>query len=245
MNQIDIGNDKIYKDKTQEYLDDEINRINETIINKIENISNVNRNYYSNKNNEPDRYSEEKEYKAFENDLNNAINYYGQLEKRGYYNSLIRSEPNIMEYISIVRDILSNEDVIRLKDYEQHKNCSRYNHCLSVSFITYVVTKKANLDYKSAARGAMLHDLYFYDWHEPDPTHRLHGFTHPKVALDNAIKLFNLNDIEKDIIVKHMWPLTIKFPSYTESYIVTLVDKYCAAHEVIRAFMKKFNKIRR
>ena len=73
MNQIDIGNDKNYKDTTQEYLDDEINRISETIIDKIENISNVNRNYYSNKNNETDSYSEEKEYKAFENDINDIV----------------------------------------------------------------------------------------------------------------------------------------------------------------------------
>ena len=39
------------------------------------------------------------------------------------------------------------------------------------------------------------------------------------------------NQKEKDIIVKHMWPVTIKFPKYPESFIVTFVDKYSAIQE--------------
>ena len=40
-----------------------------------------------------------------------------------------------------------------------------------------------------------------------------------------------LNKKEKDIIIKHMWPLTIIPPRYIESFIITLVDKYCALKE--------------
>ena len=36
---------------------------------------------------------------------------------------------------------------------------------------------------------------------------------------------------EKDIIVKHMWPLTITPPKYKESYILTLMDKFSATKE--------------
>ena len=41
------------------------------------------------------------------------------------------------------------------------------------------------------------------------------------------------DDIEKDIIVKHMFPLNIKLPRYRESYIVTIADKICSSYEVI------------
>lgn len=34
----------------------------------------------------------------------------------------------------------------------------------------------------------------------------------PKSALQNAEKEFLLNDKEKDIILKHMWPVTLPFP---------------------------------
>ena len=42
--------------------------------------------------------------------------------------------------------------------------------------------------------------------------------------INNIEKL--LNDIEKDIIIKHMWPVTIRFPKYAESFIVGIADKF-------------------
>ena len=55
---------------------------------------------------------------------------------------------------------------------------------------------------------------------------------------------FDLNDMEKDIIVKHMWPLTIVPPKFKESYIVTLVDKYCATKEFFKFLkIKKSTKL--
>ncbi len=141
---------------------------------------------------------------------------------------------NNAEYCSIVQDILENETVQEMKKYRQHYNTSTYDHCLEVSYISYKICKKFNLDYKSMARAAMLHDLFLYDWRKSQrdvEIEGLHAFVHPKIALQNASKIFDLNDKEKDIIVKHMWPLTLPFPKYRESFIITLVDKYSALHE--------------
>ena len=38
-------------------------------------------------------------------------------------------------------------------------------------------------------------------------------------------------DKEKDIILKHMWPVTFKIPKYKESFIVSFVDKCFAVEE--------------
>ena len=157
--------------------------------------------------------------------------------------SLTTSSPNIMEFKSIIHDIANHPKVLELKKYEQHAHRSTYYHCTHVSYITYIICKKLNLDYVSATRAAMVHDLYFYDWHANEPGHRLHGFSHPKVALQNASELFELNEKEKDIILKHMWPLTLPFPKYKESYIVTLVDKYCTSHEVISGIKIKIRSL--
>ena len=157
--------------------------------------------------------------------------------------SLISSSPNIAEFKSIIGDIANHPEVKKLKNYEQHAHRSTYYHCAHVSFITYIICKKLNLDYVSAARAAMVHDLYFYDWHANEPGHRFHGFTHPKVALENAEKLFELNEKEKDIIKKHMWPLTLSLPKYKESYVVTLVDKYCTSHEVLFGIKRKLKSL--
>jgi uncharacterized protein len=53
------------------------------------------------------------------------------------------------------------------------------------------------------------------------------------------MKHFELNDIEKDIIVKHMWPLTFIPPKYQESLVVTFADKYVSSREFIDEFKKR------
>ena len=91
----------------------------------------------------------------------------------------------------------------------------------------------------------MLHDLFLYDWRKRQPDRKgLHAFTHGRTACDNASKLFNLNDKEKDMIIKHMWPVTIGLPKSLEGFILTFVDKYFAMQESFdimqsRLFMKK------
>ena len=128
-------------------------------------------------------------------------------------------------------DILANKSIQNLKLYKHHYAYTRLEHCLSVSYYTYVICKFLHLDYKSAARAALLHDLFFYDCEDKISRPKNHIKNHPKIALENANKLFNLNKKEQDIILKHMWPLTFSPPKYLESFIVTIVDKYCAFKE--------------
>ena len=155
----------------------------------------------------------------------------------------LKNEENYLEFKNIINDIRLHEKVKEMNNYMQHSSTSCYNHCLHVAYYTYLVCKKFKLDYFSATRAAMLHDFFLYDWHEHRKVNsfkELHAFSHPKIALENSLKNFTLNDLEKDVIVKHMWPLTIKLPKYKESYIVTFVDKYCATVEFFKYLNKKY-----
>ena len=147
------------------------------------------------------------------------------------------------DFLEIIHDIIINREVLKMKHFRQHCSTSCFDHCLSVSYYCYKICKKLHLDYKSAARASMLHDLFLYDWRlkQNDRT-GLHAFTHPRIALENSLKLFDLNKKEKDIILKHMWPVTIVPPKYLESYIITLVDKYCALNESSSACKEFFTK---
>lgn len=144
------------------------------------------------------------------------------------------------EFELIVKDMMEHNTVQQMDQFRQHYDTSCYEHCVNVSYISYRICKKLKLDYKSAARAAMVHDLFLYDWRKrQDGRKGLHGFTHPKTSLENAQKIFELSKKEQDIILKHMWPLTIKFPRYTESWVVTFVDKYCALSESFNHYFKK------
>ena len=148
------------------------------------------------------------------------------------------------EFKEILSDILSNETVKQIHNYIQHGEISCYTHCYYVAYYTYLICKKLKLDYKSAVRGAMLHDLFLYDWHTTSPADinekGVHAWAHPRIALKNASKIFNLNDTEKDIIRNHMWPVTLKFPKTKEAFIVSCMDKYSATAET---FMNCRNRI--
>lgn len=150
---------------------------------------------------------------------------------------------NNKEFMEIIEPLLENEMVLDMKNYRQHYETSCFDHCLETSYYCFKICKKFNLDYKSTAQAAMVHDLFLYDWRKRQPDRKgLHAFTHPKTAYENACKIMDLNPLQKDVILKHMWPLTIKFPRYRESYILTLVDKYCAISESFYEIKNKYFK---
>ncbi len=145
-----------------------------------------------------------------------------------------------LDYYNLVSDILENDTVQKLKNYRHHISTNRYQHCLNVSYYNYLVCRKLHLDAVSAARAGMLHDLYYYDTKTyRKGSHELsHTKNHPDVAVNNACELFALNSVEEDIIANHMWPLTKSRPKSKEGYVIVVVDKYCAALEIIAPKMR-------
>lgn len=138
------------------------------------------------------------------------------------------------EYVDCVRDLLCSEVVLAMDEFTQHRYVTTLEHCINVSLRSYVICKRFSLDYRAAARGGLLHDLFLYDWHTDKPYRGMHAFSHPLVALENASGCFALTDRERDIIRKHMWPLTPSFPRYPETLVVSCVDKYCASMESLK-----------
>ena len=145
------------------------------------------------------------------------------------------------EFYDMIKDIYMHDEFLKLK-LHYHHNSSIYDHVMDVSYFSYRACKFLKLDSRSAARGALLHDFFLYDWRNhtvPDlPEEKNHGIEHPKIALANAKKHFILNAIEKDIIRKHMWPLTLVPPKYKESFIVSFADKYLASKEFVTQFKR-------
>lgn len=101
---------------------------------------------------------------------------------------------------------------------------------MDVGYFSFYIAKFLGLDYISAGKAALLHDLCFHE--KSGLRHSLKMLRrHPKDALENALEICDLNDIERDAIARHMWFVTLCPPKYAEGYIVTFVDKYCALKE--------------
>jgi len=143
---------------------------------------------------------------------------------------------DMKEFNNICKEIIEHPEYQKLKDIKHHdKNI--YSHNLNVAWISYLTAKKLDLHVNDMVRGALLHDFFFYDWRIKGAKDEFlpHGFTHPFVSRKNAEKVFgHMTPIEKDIIVKHMWPLTVIPPRYPESFLVSFIDKLVASKEVAR-----------
>lgn len=135
----------------------------------------------------------------------------------------------------IIAFLSENTRFDETKNFIQHGNTSVYTHVISVAKKSIEIAEKYNLkvDMDSMIRGALLHDYFLYDWHDGKRERWIHGFTHPMKAYKNAKSEINLNRLERDIITKHMFPLTILPPRYLESWIVTFADKYVSAVETL------------
>lgn len=141
------------------------------------------------------------------------------------------SDEDIAEYLDCVQDLLDHPSVQSMEQYTQHGGTSILEHAMSVSYLSYKVCKARGYDYRSAARGGLLHDFFLYQRHVDKPYKGWHTTGHPRLALKNALELFDINEVEQDIIKKHMWPICLGAPRYRESFMVSMVDKYCCATE--------------
>lgn len=144
-------------------------------------------------------------------------------------------------------DILLDPRAQQMKNFTQHGNTSVFEHCVSVAKFSLLMAQylekrfKVEFDKDSLVRAALLHDYFLYDWHDKSiPGHNIHGFTHPRTACMNADRDFGLNEVEKDIISKHMYPLTFMPPKHRESVLVMLADKYCAICETFKIDVSSF-----
>ena len=135
-----------------------------------------------------------------------------------------------------------------LKKYPNHNISNLFDHSSRVAVCAYDLSRRfhLNVDGRSLAKGAMLHDFYLYQARgNKDVGTKAHWFGHPCTALRNAEKEFDLSELEKNIIRSHMWPLTfLHFPRSREAVLISLADKICAFGELVlkRNHIKGFSR---
>lgn len=167
-----------------------------------------------------------------------------------FYNPNIKNELYIKynvyfdEWYGIVEDILLNPEFQKRKLFLHHHNKTVFDHCVEVSYMSFMSAKYFNASERVCAIAGLLHDFYPKAWLYTEsladydssylsellvvkPLFKRHGFTHANEALENAIKYFPsfIDERVSDAISKHMFPLNIRVPKYRESWIITTIDK--------------------
>lgn len=149
-------------------------------------------------------------------------------------------------WYKIVKPIINSKEFQKRK-FMKHHDDSVFEHSVSVSFCSYklALKRKKSLEFCiSCAVAGLLHDFYPRAWqyssslkylddsysarfNDKENNRDLHGFTHPRDALENSKKFYKefLNKEVEDAILRHMFPLTIIPPKHLVGWYITLADK--------------------
>ena len=137
-------------------------------------------------------------------------------------------------YYDIYSEFYNVNKYRELKSIIHHGN-NRLDHINRVAKMSFLLSRLLKLDYVSCTRGAMMHDFFTTDdLSRSDIKYRYFLSEHPKIALENSLKYFDVNEIEKDVILSHMFPVVKGKPNYKESKVVCLCDKLVSFYEFFK-----------
>ena len=152
-------------------------------------------------------------------------------------------EQNRLE--TIYQAFLKVEKILRMKDISMHRGSNCYLHSFKVA--KKAIKKSLNrkdVKLEVVLLGAILHDYYLYDWRKDRSKLKKHGKNHPSVAINNAVKDFDISEEVKKVIKSHMWPINIKdYPKSKEAKIVSISDKAVTIGESLTSKKYKQKKL--
>ena len=141
-------------------------------------------------------------------------------------------------YYSLFSEFNSVNKYRKLKSIVHHGD-NRLDHINRVAKISFLISKALGLDYISCTRGAMMHDFFTIDdINRGSIKYRKYLNNHSYKALSNSLDYFEVNEVEEDIILSHMYPLCKNKPSYKESHVVCICDKIVSIYEFFRYQLK-------
>lgn len=148
----------------------------------------------------------------------------------------------IEQFTQLCGDLLQNELVKSMKQYNHHGTINTHFHSVFVAYTALKICNRLGKEPRDTVRAALLHDFYLYDWHI-EKHEELHAWYHPKAAVANIkANLGELTSEQENMILAHMWPLHLMPPRTLGGWILTVADKHCSNLDILGK-SGKFNEI--
>lgn len=144
-------------------------------------------------------------------------------------------------FFQTINSIIYSKDFLSLKKYRHHGNISIYTHAIKVAYLSYryAVKHKMKIHQEELIIAALLHDLYFYDWHDKNNGVHLHGLFHPAKAVKNASRIYGISKRIQRHMRHHMFPLTLIPPTTKEGWLICIFDKVATKSDYKALRLKK------
>ena len=141
------------------------------------------------------------------------------------------------EFRSMIRPTVTRKVYQRMKHIRHHLRGNLYEHSIKVAYLCYRCHRACRMcgDRTELVQGALLHDFYLYDPHA-EKGYARHWVAHPRRALCNAQRYYGpLTAAQRDMIERHMFPVTPLPPRTPYGWMICLCDKLAAVHDLFGA----------
>lgn len=133
--------------------------------------------------------------------------------------------------------ILKNTGYRQLRNISRHRFTNTMDHSIRVACVNLYLSKKIHVSEESAVKIGLFHDFCLVDYykeHHMKMSERhpgIYAFYHPIEAVKNAEGICDLTREEKQAIMSHMFPLSIRIPASRLGWLLTISDKIVAVYE--------------
>ena len=160
-----------------------------------------------------------------------------------------KEQAHIDLFLSLTGDLLSDDKVRSMAQYRHHGEVSTHRHSVYVSYtVMCMCLQRREPQMRSIVRAALLHDFYLYEWYT-EKHEENHIWYHPKMALRNIEQHFStLSPMQRNMVLSHMFPLSIELPESRGAWLLTWADKLCAGEDYVklsRRFLPVYDEINR
>lgn len=163
-----------------------------------------------------------------------------------HYYSMEVSKEEFERLSNLYKKYYNDPDIALMKQIPMHSGSNCFMHVFKVAKTAFIkgLKCKKQVDLEAILVASIFHDFYLYNWRADRSKLKRHGHTHPDTAISNALKKYPLNELERQIIGQHMWPLNFsRYPKTKEAKFVSWADKVVAFNEMFHT--KKYKDKRK
>ena len=163
----------------------------------------------------------------------------------------IQGEKNYIDtFLDYTADLLRQPLVQSMTQYRHHRVIDTHYHSTFVAYRVLKLCEAFNIGEESRAivRASLLHDFYLYEWYT-EKHEENHIYYHPKASVRNIeAHLGHLSEMQRNMILSHMFPLNRVAPHCVGAWLLILADKQCASEDYLHIserFRPVYNEINR
>ena len=134
-------------------------------------------------------------------------------------------------------EVLNSERFLSAWDIPHHGNVSVAMHSMHVAkescrIAAWLRRHGVKISDEDAVRSSLLHDIGMTERRVFSSPSWKKAYTHPDRGSEIAEKEYHANEIQKDAIQRHMWPICVIPPSHVAGWVVLAADKISSMKEL-------------